>query len=226
VVFWLAFAAAQIETGRRADDVRDRALEIIDRGGDIARWEAEDPSLARRRQRVLERLAAKLRGPQPKPKRLRRSKPLGVEFELGDVMLVRGADGSRRALAVVVDQAESYPPGGRNPVVELLAWDGDGDVPSDRQLHELPFLRTVDEQLNPRPRPHMWVIHTPRKADAFRPEIGEMVARGITRKPSGEYRTGSALAPVGTSYLSWRALALYVSGDRFVEDLRASGIQV
>jgi hypothetical protein len=53
-----------------------------------------------------------------------------------------------------------------------------------------------------------------------------MVARGITRKPSGDYRTGSALAPVGTSYLSWRALALYLSGNRFVQKLRASGIQV
>ena len=217
VVFWLAFAAAQMETGRLADNVRDRALEIIDRGGDIARWEAEDPSLARQRQRALESLATKLRGPQPKPKRLRRARPLGVEFELGDVVLVRGADGSRRALAVVVDQEESYPPDRREPVVELLAWGGEGEIPSDRQLHEVPFLRTVDD-LSPRPSPHRWVIATPRKADTFGPEIGEVVARGIRRSPSADYGT--------ESYLSWQTLALYVGADRFVEDLRRSGLEL
>src|SRR4051812_28961019 len=69
VVFWLALAAAQMETGRLQDDVRDRALAIIAEGGDVARWEEEDPALARQRQQVLDRLATKLRGPQSKPKR-------------------------------------------------------------------------------------------------------------------------------------------------------------
>ena len=72
-LFWMALAAAQMETGRLLPDVCDRALAIIDGGGDVDRWREDgDESLARQRARVLERLAAKLRGPQPKPKRLRR----------------------------------------------------------------------------------------------------------------------------------------------------------
>src|SRR3954465_10611008 len=43
VVFWLALAAAQYETGRLRPDVRDTALDILNRGGDVARWEEEDP---------------------------------------------------------------------------------------------------------------------------------------------------------------------------------------
>lgn len=37
-VVWMALAAAQMETGRLQDDVRDRALSIIDAGGDVERW--------------------------------------------------------------------------------------------------------------------------------------------------------------------------------------------
>ena len=36
-VFWMALAAAQMETGRLLPEVRDRALAIIDAGGDVDR---------------------------------------------------------------------------------------------------------------------------------------------------------------------------------------------
>jgi hypothetical protein len=89
-LFWMALAAAEMETGRLLPEVRDRALAIIDAGGDVDRWrEGGDASLARQRERVLERLAAKLRGPQPKPKRLRRPVALSVPLEVGDVVRVR-----------------------------------------------------------------------------------------------------------------------------------------
>lgn len=39
-VFWLALAAAQMETGRLHDEVRDRALEIIASGSDLESWRA------------------------------------------------------------------------------------------------------------------------------------------------------------------------------------------
>ena len=72
-LFWMVLAAAQFETGRMLPEVRDRALAIIEGGGDVNRsLEDGDEVLARQRLRVLERLAEKLRGPQPKPKRLRR----------------------------------------------------------------------------------------------------------------------------------------------------------
>jgi len=49
-LLWMALAAAQMETGRLLPDVRDRALQIIDAGGDVDRWREDgDESLARRR---------------------------------------------------------------------------------------------------------------------------------------------------------------------------------
>jgi hypothetical protein len=72
-VFWTALAAAQMETGRLQAGVRDRALAIIDAGADLDLW-AESGNRGGR-ERVLRRLAARLRGPQPPPKKLRRARP-------------------------------------------------------------------------------------------------------------------------------------------------------
>src|SRR4051794_41959830 len=38
MLFWMALAAAQMETGRLLPDVCDRALAILDGGGDGDRW--------------------------------------------------------------------------------------------------------------------------------------------------------------------------------------------
>ena len=111
-LFWMALAAAQMETGRLLPDVCDRALAIIDGGGDVDRWREDgDESLARERARVLERLAAKLRGPQPKPKRLRRPVVLSVPLEVGDVVRVQAQrEGENEALVVVVQVNAGYAP--------------------------------------------------------------------------------------------------------------------
>jgi hypothetical protein len=72
-VFWLALAAAQSERGRLQPEIRERALAIIEAGGDLDRPERVEagPVAIGRRRRALEQLAAKLRGPQPKPSRPR-----------------------------------------------------------------------------------------------------------------------------------------------------------
>jgi hypothetical protein len=74
-LFWLALAATQSETGRLQADVRDRALGIIAAGGDLHRWQDSGSAAVDRRRRVLEQLAANLRGPQPRPTYPRRSRP-------------------------------------------------------------------------------------------------------------------------------------------------------
>ncbi len=138
IVFWLALAAAQMETGRLVDFVRDRAVAIIVAGSDVARWGEEDESLARQRAKVLARLRAKLTGPQPPPKRIRHSRILSVPFDLGDVVLVRNDDEGARALAAVVDHQEGPTPGERHPVVELLLWDAN-EIPDADGLARLPW---------------------------------------------------------------------------------------
>ncbi len=62
--------------------------------------------MARQRQRVLERFAVKLRGPQPKPKRLRRTPDYGVPFNTGDLVLVRNREEGVEALFAVSNTVE------------------------------------------------------------------------------------------------------------------------
>jgi hypothetical protein len=65
LVAWLALAAAQHETGRLQPLVRERALTIIDAGGDLPTWRHESIEFVRAREEALAALAEKLRGPQP-----------------------------------------------------------------------------------------------------------------------------------------------------------------
>lgn len=125
-VAWLALALGQHETGRLQDDVRDHALEVIAAGADLEQWREENPVGAKRRARVLGRLHTKLVGPQPKEKRLRRTKPvLGTWFDAGDVVLVYGDNGSEALFAVVEE--------GHEPTVVPLLWEG-GRIPSRAEL--------------------------------------------------------------------------------------------
>jgi len=175
-VFWLALAAAQMETGRLLPEVRDRALRIIDAGGDVERWREDgDESLARQRARVLERLAAKLRGPQPRPKRLRRPVALSVPLEVGDVVLVRAQrEGENDTLVVVVGHGQGVAPGELYPIVAPLAWKG-RRVPKRDRIARLPFL---PDPVSP-DQPLLILVSTFSKKDVLGPELGEVVAQRV-----------------------------------------------
>ena len=173
-LFWMALAAAQRETGRLLPDVRDRALSIIERGGDVGRWlEDGDEVLARQRERVLERLAVKLRGPQPKPMRLRRPRSLSVPFDVGDVVRVHGEAGEDDALVLVVGHVDGQGVD-RAPVVAALDWDGAGIPGADAlaRLRILPDPYAVD-------RPLLIWVTTLSKKGVFGPETGQVVAANV-----------------------------------------------
>jgi hypothetical protein len=196
-VFWLALAAAQMETGRLLPEVRDRALRIIDAGGDVDRWREDgDESLARQRARVLERLAAKLRGPQPRPKRLRRPVALSVPLGVGDVVRVRAQrEGENDALVVVVGHGEGLASGELYPIVAPLAWEG-RRVPKRDRIARLPFL---PDPVSP-DRPLLILVSTFSKTDVLGPELGEVVAQGVD--------TGlTARADDVTHHMGWRVVA-------------------
>jgi hypothetical protein len=193
-VFWMALAAAQMETGRLQPRVRDRALAVIETGGDVERWAEENPGLARRREGVLERLAAKLRGPQPKPKRLRRPPVYDISFDIGDVVLVRNRGKGVEALFAVVEQSEGR---GRYTHVEPLLWEGK-EVPPAEELAAMPAL--VEEGFLPRRWPELsraerdaarplltkvFTITTLDRAEAFGPHIGEVIAKNVDRDHPG-----------------------------------------
>lgn len=167
--FWIALAAAQHETGRLDDDVRDRALEAIDAGADLELWEGRD---RKRRAKALDKLARKLRGEQPKPKLLRRPKRHDPGVVVGDVLRVWDPQRRRSALFGVV-----------SPEPELLGlyWDG-VEVPPREELELLPPLLDTGAQESwiSMPLVH-WGIVTGRRSEAFGPHVGEIVARGVVR---------------------------------------------
>lgn len=75
-VFWLALAATQWKYGCLQAKVQSRAIDVIDRGVDLARWQGAADQ--KRRQAVLLALREQLLSPQPKRRRPRRRKPIHV----------------------------------------------------------------------------------------------------------------------------------------------------
>lgn len=70
-VFWLALADTQWQHGCLSEEVKAAALEVIDSGSDLRRWEGS-PMLARRRT-VLQRLKKKRQNPADRiPQEVRR----------------------------------------------------------------------------------------------------------------------------------------------------------
>ena len=70
-LFWLALAATQWTWGCLDEAVRRRAIDVIDSGEDLGRWNGR---LLARRRKVLADLKAQLQSPQPKPRRPRKQK--------------------------------------------------------------------------------------------------------------------------------------------------------
>lgn len=71
IVFWLAFACMQWKLGRLQENVKLEALQIIESGADLSRWE-DEPKLQRKREVVLNKLREQLHSPQPQAKKYRR----------------------------------------------------------------------------------------------------------------------------------------------------------
>jgi hypothetical protein len=193
----MALAAAQMETGRLLPEVRDRALQIIDAGGDVDRWREDgDESLARQRARVLERLAVKLRGQQPKPKRLRRPVALSVPLEVGDVVRVRAQrEDEHEALVVVVGHGDGLAPGELYPIVAPLAWKG-RRVPKPGRIARLPFL---PDPVSP-DKPLLILVSAFSKKDVLGPDLGEVVAQGVDTGLTAE-------ADEVGQHMGWRVVA-------------------
>ena len=119
-VFWLALASTQWRVGRLEPRVCDKALEAIDSGRDLARWQHDPKSLAKRT-RVLEDLREVLLSPQPPAKRISKRYRDSTDWETGDIVTYRLNSGTL-ALMRVVGHHEDL--GGRSPVLELLDWTG------------------------------------------------------------------------------------------------------
>ena len=65
--FWLGLAVTQWKCGRLLEQVKEKALHIIDSGADLKRWSGDA-----KRRAVLEKTRAQLLSPQPRPTRIRK----------------------------------------------------------------------------------------------------------------------------------------------------------
>lgn len=85
---WLALAATEWRCGRALSElVRSKAIEIIDGGADLERWESNKQKA--NRQKALDKLRAQLESPLPRPKKLKPLPTIHCPWQIGDVLAVR-----------------------------------------------------------------------------------------------------------------------------------------
>ena len=128
----LAFAVTQSKLGRLDPDFRDRALALIDRGGDLEAWEQDNPKLLPRRRAVLEKVRAQLTGQQPPRRRVRPPKRIASGLAAGDVLAL---ELPRRVTLLRVVRVCSHRRG-ETPVLEELDLEG-AEVPSRDALEQI-----------------------------------------------------------------------------------------
>ena len=204
-VFWIALAAAQHETGRLAPEVRDRALAMIE--GDVGLDVYDEAGRGARRRAVLARLAERLRGPQPAPKRLRGPRAIDPGVRVGDVVRVRGADGTEGTPFAVIAMEERTRAQAQPLLLGLYERAG-------TDYARMPFLSTVDftafdgddpPEYLALAHPHLhWLMV--RRGDRLE-DVGELVARDVQR-------VGPDPGPDQcVSVIGWQGLAAYTSAQ-------------
>ncbi|MBM82808.1 MAG: hypothetical protein CMJ78_19785 [Planctomycetaceae bacterium] len=128
LVFWLALAATQSKVGRLEDRVRDKAIEIIDNGQDLERWEEE--GLTAKRAKHLEKLRTQLTGPQPNPKKIRVERFYVPDFKAGNYVSFEMSTGEF-VIFFIDDVADD------GVCLTLLDWRGK-ELPSLDEIKQLP----------------------------------------------------------------------------------------
>src|SRR5579863_818295 len=87
-VVWLALAAAQWRCGRLEPKTLENALNIIDSGSSLLRWQSGSADYGKRRA-TLAKLRTQLTGPQPPAKKIRRMVLATCDWSIGDLISYR-----------------------------------------------------------------------------------------------------------------------------------------
>ena len=85
-LFWLALADTQWKYGRLTNEVKEKALDVINSGKDLERWE-EDKKIYEKRKKVLEDLKERLNAKQPEEKKIRKMTFTRPNWKVGDILL-------------------------------------------------------------------------------------------------------------------------------------------
>jgi hypothetical protein len=119
-VFWMALAVTQWKCGRLELQVLQQALNVIDGGSDLARWESGSKDFKKRKV-VLEKLHAQLTSPQPPEKRISKRFRETNEWQVGNLIAYQ-LQSSRFVILRTIGQHSDR--GGTAPICELLDWSG------------------------------------------------------------------------------------------------------
>lgn len=132
-VFWLSFALIQWKLGRLQEEVKNKAIEIIDSGVDLERWE-EEPKLIKKREAVLLKLKEQLHSPQPQAKRVPKRFVTDTFLKAGDAISYELVSGNFIILKVIgiIEQGT----GDKYPLFEICDWIGE-EIPPKKQINEL-----------------------------------------------------------------------------------------
>lgn len=138
-VFWLALAATQWKCRRLEQNVLREALNVIENGSDLVRWEAGSRDY-KKREAVLHALRSQLESPQPRAKHIRKRFRDWNEWQVGDLVAYRLLSSRLAILRVIGHHADK---GGTSPICELLDWVGD-DVPDQPHLESLAIRKRTN----------------------------------------------------------------------------------
>ncbi|MFS9186365.1 hypothetical protein QM821_02450 [Streptococcus infantis] len=72
-IYWTALAYSLWKIGHLTDDIRDKTVELIQKGADPF-WMEIDPKALKQRQKVLEKLAVQLQTENPRPLKVPKAK--------------------------------------------------------------------------------------------------------------------------------------------------------
>ena len=131
-IFWLSLALAQWNAGRLLDDVKQKAISIINTGKDLENWK-HDPQSLKKRKLVLKKLKEKLQSDQPELKKIPKRFRDSTDWEVGDVVSYELLSGKLILFRIIGFHQDK---GGRGPVAELLDWVGT-ETPEKKQINKL-----------------------------------------------------------------------------------------
>lgn len=126
--FWLAIAVTAWNLGRLTNEVKRRALAILDKGVGLEHWADAKPSQRRKRLAVYRLTRKKLLSPQPLPKKVPQKKISKSPFKPGDVVrytTVKGRFIYLRVLAISPSKDQSA-------VCDICQWKASYPPPVQR----------------------------------------------------------------------------------------------
>lgn len=137
-VFWLALAATQWKCGRLEERVREKALEVIESGSDLDRW--EEQRLTQKRAIVLGKLKQQILSVQPPAKKIPKRFRNSCDWEIGEYIGYHLKSGRWIVFRVTGHHTDK---GGVSPTLEILRFVGE-EIPKEQQLNDLPVWKWED----------------------------------------------------------------------------------